>query len=209
MPSDTDKMNWLKTLHPGYFAMTMATGIIAIALDVLGNPVFSDVLYGSTVASWCILLILYTWRVIRFPAATWADLTNPRLTFNYFTIVAATDVLGLVLYIHEHVVAAVACWWIALITWATWWIPLLVVIGIWKHGVHKIRLGYDPRQWSIVFPLGMYTVATYQVSLAAEFDAMHRISHVTVWIAILAWFLLFFALGHRITVGLLGKNRTA
>jgi len=87
----------------------------------------------------------------------------------------------------------------ALFTWtlATWWIPLLVVIGIWKHVVRRVPLRYDPRQWSIVFPLGMYTVATIQLSLAAEFEPMHEISHVVVWIAIFAWCLLIAGLAAR------------
>jgi hypothetical protein len=42
----------------------------------------------------------------------------------------------------------------------TWWIPLLVVVGFWRHVVERIPLTYDPQYWSLVFQLGMYTVAT-------------------------------------------------
>jgi tellurite resistance protein TehA-like permease len=49
-------------------------------------------------------------------------------------------------------------------TFGTWWIPLLVVAGSWRHLVRRLPLRYDPAFWSMVFPLGMYTVATYHLS---------------------------------------------
>lgn len=45
MDSNTAKLAWLKNLYPGYFSLTMATGIIAIALDMLEKPLLSDALY--------------------------------------------------------------------------------------------------------------------------------------------------------------------
>jgi tellurite resistance protein TehA-like permease len=43
---------------------------------------------------------------------------------------------------------------------ATWWIPLLIVLGIWRHGVARVPIAYSAEYWTLVFPLGMYTVAT-------------------------------------------------
>ncbi len=48
----------------------------------------------------------------------------------------------------------------ALWAFGTWWIPLLVVLGIWRHLRHHWPLTYEPALWSVVFPLGMYSVAT-------------------------------------------------
>ena len=42
--------------------------------------------------------------------------------------------------------------------WATWWISLLLLFGIWKHGVCRVPLTYTPMFWSLVFPLGMYAL---------------------------------------------------
>ena len=53
--------------------------------------------------------------------------------------------------------------------WGTWWIPLLVMFGVWKHGVRRIPLSYTPMLWSIVFPLGMYAVATGRLFLAGDY----------------------------------------
>jgi tellurite resistance protein TehA-like permease len=71
--------------------------------------------------------------------------------------------------------------------WATWWIPLLVIFGIWRHVVQRYPLRYHPAYWNLVFPLGMYTVATYRLSLAADYTALQAVSRVMVWVALAAW----------------------
>jgi tellurite resistance protein TehA-like permease len=71
--------------------------------------------------------------------------------------------------------------------WATWWIPLLLLFGLWKHGVCRIPLTYTPTLWSLVFPLGMYALASLRLSLAAEFPPLLFISRAMVWIALAAW----------------------
>src|SRR5690606_13756076 len=45
--------------------------------------------------------------------------------------------------------------------WAagTWWIPLLIILGMWRHLIMKVAVptsakGYDPSYWGMVFPLG-------------------------------------------------------
>lgn len=40
--------------------------------------------------------------------------------------------------------------------WATWWIPLLILFGIWKHGLHRVPPRYSPLLWTLVFPPGVY-----------------------------------------------------
>ncbi|MGH6844299.1 MAG: tellurite resistance/C4-dicarboxylate transporter family protein [Methylocella sp.] len=71
--------------------------------------------------------------------------------------------------------------------WGTWWIPLLVMFGIWKHGVRRIPLSYTPMLWSVVFPLGMYAVATDRLSLADAYPPLQVLSHSMAWVALGAW----------------------
>ena len=46
---------------------------------------------------------------------------------------------------------------------------------------------------SLVFPLGMYAVASLHLSLAADFPPLSAISHTMVWIALAAWAVTFTA----------------
>jgi tellurite resistance protein TehA-like permease len=71
--------------------------------------------------------------------------------------------------------------------WATWWIPLLAIFGVWRHLVRRYPLTYAPMYWSLVFPLGMYAVATYRLSLASDFEPIEIFSQVMVWVALGAW----------------------
>jgi tellurite resistance protein TehA-like permease len=71
--------------------------------------------------------------------------------------------------------------------WATWWIPLLLLLGLWKHGVRRKPLTYTPLLWSLVFPLGMYSLATFRLALTAGFPPLRVLSHAMSWIALAAW----------------------
>jgi tellurite resistance protein TehA-like permease len=71
--------------------------------------------------------------------------------------------------------------------WATWWIPLLTIFGVWRHLVRRYPLTYAPMYWSLVFPLGMYAVATYRLSLASDFEPIEIFSQGMVWVALAAW----------------------
>jgi tellurite resistance protein TehA-like permease len=82
--------------------------------------------------------------------------------------------------------------------WATWWIPLLFLFGLWKHGVNRRPLRYEPVLWSFVFPLGMYAVASARLGLAAEFPPLEWISRLMIWVALAAWLLALLGLGQRL-----------
>ncbi|HEY8595463.1 MAG TPA: tellurite resistance/C4-dicarboxylate transporter family protein [Devosiaceae bacterium] len=80
--------------------------------------------------------------------------------------------------------------------WATgtWWIPMLVILGIWRHIYKRFPLAYDPLYWGAVFPLGMYAVATHQMAQALHFDFLDPLSTAFALIAMAAWLVAFAAL---------------
>jgi tellurite resistance protein TehA-like permease len=80
---------------------------------------------------------------------------------------------------------------------ATFWIPLLVILFIWKE-MQRGPHGYDPGLWSAVFPLGMYVVATHQYAAAAHLTFLAPIPRTLFWIALLAWVLTFIGMWVRL-----------
>jgi tellurite resistance protein TehA-like permease len=312
-------------LDPGYFALVMATGIISNVFFLQGQRTLSDALFALNLAAYGCLWLLTIMRAARFSAAVRADLTSPSRVFLFFTIVAATDVLGMSLALRGFGSAALVLWflacalWLGLTylgfavylfrhtggtdviggawlnaivgtqslailggaaalpaahvapqafvllpalwavglglyailivllanrmffapitpesvepllwvvmgaaaisvnagvvvasdgavtpflqslkpffsavtlavwAWATWWIPLLVLIGLWKHGLHRLPIRYTPMLWSMVFPLGMYAAATLRLSRLADVPALMTWSQTMAWVALAAW----------------------
>lgn len=85
--------------------------------------------------------------------------------------------------VHSFVVGASVVLW----SFGTWWIPLLVLFGLWRHVLRRYPLSYEPRLWSMVFPLGMYTVASYTLGKAAGFGFMVQVARVWVFVGVVAW----------------------
>jgi len=75
----------------------------------------------------------------------------------------------------------------ALWAFGTWWIPLLIVFGLWRHVWRRWPVGYEPALWSLVFPLGMYSVATLSFGKVAHLGFMEPLSRLMLWLAVAAW----------------------
>ena len=316
----------IASLHPGCFALVMATGIISNAFFLQGRRAVSDALFAANLVAYFCLVAITLLRAARCWRALRTDLLDPRLVFSFFTIVAGTDVFGMGFNLRGFGETAALMWTAALIlwfgltylgfgvltffntahhanivhggwliaivgteslvilgtvvaprlgalgpstfvlvhmlwgvglglyaifitlfahriffvdvapddltptlwvvmgaaaiatnagsalilsdtgipflaamrpfiggvtlilwAWATWWIPLLILFGIWKHAVRRVPLAYTPMLWSVVFPLGMYALASLRLSRAADFPPLHAISRAMVWIALVAW----------------------
>jgi tellurite resistance protein TehA-like permease len=84
---------------------------------------------------------------------------------------------------------------------ATWWIPMLVILGVWRHIYCRFPLRYDPLYWGAVFPLGMYTVCTFRLAQAIDAPILFAIPRLFVYVALTAWALAIAGLAHDLLRG--------
>ena len=80
--------------------------------------------------------------------------------------------------------------------WAigTWWIPLIVILGIWRHVFKQLPLKYHPQYWGMIFPMGMYTACTIKLSEALKLPFLMIIPSFFIYIALIAWSLALFGM---------------
>ncbi len=153
--------------------------------------VIAHAFWGIGILLYLIFITLFAYRIFFFHVTAeemnplfWVVMGAAAITVNAGSaMMIAEDQIGYLSNIKPFVDGVSLVLW----AWATWWIPLLVIFGIWRHVVMKAPIEYSPMYWSLVFPLGMYTVATWQLAAADRFTFMKDIPDVTIWIALAAW----------------------
>jgi hypothetical protein len=109
----------LATMHPAYFAMVMATGIVSIATYLVEWRPIAAALVWLNVAFYAALWILTAARLLRYPDRVAADFTHHGRAVGFFTTVAATCVLGSQFVIVRPVWSvAAALWVVGIVLWA-------------------------------------------------------------------------------------------
>src|SRR2546421_7304109 len=154
----------------------------------------------------CMLyLLLITLIFYRF---TFVNLTTVTLTPPYWINMGAVAITTLA---GARLIIAAPSWELlsgmapflkgfTLFFWSagTWWIPLLLILGVWRHIRKHFPLVYDPLYWGMIFPLGMYTVCTLQLSVAIGFEPLMLIPRYFVFVALAAWLAVFIGLIHSL-----------
>ncbi|MCK6476578.1 MAG: tellurite resistance/C4-dicarboxylate transporter family protein [Phycisphaerales bacterium] len=84
---------------------------------------------------------------------------------------------------------------------ATWWIPMLLILGVWRHIVRRFPLRYDPLYFGAVFPLGMYSVATARMDSAIDLPPfLGVLPPVFCYVSLAAWALAVAGMGYAVCV---------
>lgn len=108
----------IKNLHPAYFAMVMATGIISISFRALGFIGISESLFVLNLAFYLVLSVLLAARVLFFRPNVMADLRTPRRAWPFLTFVVGTNTIGAQLVLFRQAAGpATLLWLVALISW--------------------------------------------------------------------------------------------
>ena len=167
-------------------------------------------LFGSTLYVVVVTLIFH--RLV-FSTMTAEDLAPPYwidlgagaiTTLAGSTLALAASSWGFLQQILPFLLGLTLLFWVT----ATWWIPLLVALTVWRHCLKRYPLRYNPLYWDIVFPLGMYTTCTLKLAQATGLR-LEAISEGLVYLALMAWVIVFLGLWWQITRALFSGSRFA
>jgi len=86
--------------------------------------------------------------------------------------------------------------------WAfgSWLVPALLAAGWWRHVTNRVPLRYEPGWWAIVFPLGMYGVATRSLGEVDHLPIVESVGRAEIWVALAMWAAVFAAILARFAV---------
>jgi tellurite resistance protein TehA-like permease len=157
-------------------------------------------LWGGMMYIWMISLIFYRYTFFRFSP----DDLSPPYWINVGAMAIST-LAGSILILNTHDAPFIKSllpflkgftvfYWVT----GTWWIPMMVILGVWRHIYKRFPLRYDPLYWGVVFPLGMYTTCTLRLAHALELDFLLRVPPVFLCIALTVWSIVFIGLVRRL-----------
>lgn len=206
------KASFSETINGSWLVTVVATQALAVVVALLARDGTSIAherllfvalsLYLIGCAWYLIIITLITYRMVLLPL-------NPRqFTPPYWinmgalaisTLAGSTIILnappqgplhGLLPFVRGF----------TLFYWAiaTWWIPLLVMLELWRHAWSRVPFTYEVDDWDIVFPIGMYTVSTTALASAMAADYLMAIPDVGVYVSLLVWALVAAGLAWRL-----------
>src|SRR5215469_16256243 len=176
---------------------TQSLSVVAATL-VKSWPSQSSLLAPVAAAMWSIGLVLYLllvslimlrWLTVPMTPATLGPPYWILMGATAITVLAGAKILGLpgTLHVVKATRGFVEGFSFALWAFGTWWIPLLIILGLWRHVRRHWPLSYEPTLWSVVFPLGMYSVATLSFGKVAQLSFMEPLARFMYWVSVAAW----------------------
>lgn len=193
----------LDQLNGSWFLWAVATQSVAVAAAYLGSLVHGHALHTFAWVCWAIGIVQYLLtaalalaRLLVRPVAP-ADLIP---SYWIFMGAAAISVLAgakiLELPVGDSPLPHAVTSGLSAILWSfcTWLIPLLLVLGWWRHVVRRVPLRYDTNAWSLVFPIGMYGVATRELGRATGTSWLTALGSWEERVAAVVWAVVFVAM---------------
>ena len=205
-----DKPSLDRGINGGWLLAVVATQSMAVLGALISEHVpqpmrlelnffaLSMWLWGGMLYIWMMSLIFYRYTFFRFLPG---DLSPPYwINMGAMAISTLAGSLLIVNAPHAPFLTSLLPFTkgFTIFYWATgtWWIPMLLVLGVWRHVYKRFPLRYDPLYWGAVFPLGMYAASTQELTQAMELDFLAPVPRVFLAVALLAWLAAFGGVVH-------------
>ncbi|KUN87800.1 hypothetical protein AQJ66_09230 [Streptomyces bungoensis] len=193
----------LRQVNGTWFIWAVGTQSVAVATASLAQHTGGTALGALASVCWAVGLLQYlltaalTLARLLLEPVTPAELVPPYWVFMgaaAISVLAGAKLLelppGRELLPRQVVLGLSALLW----SFCTWLIPLLLVLGVWRHALRRLPLRYETSLWSLVFPVGMYGVATRELGRVAGWDWMTTIGTTEAWAALAVWAAVFTAM---------------
>ena len=155
--------------------VSVATSGLAIPAADLGFVGAAIGLLVLAICLYCAMTGLVIWRAVHEPSA-------PELFQPDMWILMGGAAIATLAGDHIHKAGVEEIRPVTVMTWivASLWTPLLVAASV------RLR---DGNWWAAVFPLGMYSSATFATAVETGWHALTTVSLVFFWVALAAWLL--------------------
>lgn len=187
-------------------SQSLAVGMSQLQADFEGTAARLIGLFA--VLAWSVGVILYAaigmlvlLRVVRygitaeqFDPTYWVAMGALAIAVVAGSGIVSMEPTPMVDAVRPLIAATVVIFW----TFCAWLIPLLLGAGVWRHVLRKVPLRYVAALWSMVFPIGMFAVASISMGRADGLPLAERIGHVGLAVAVIVWAIVFTAMLHRI-----------
>lgn len=195
------KPGFTRSINGGWLVAVVATQALSALLTLVAasraDPdrlqFVALSLYMLGAALYLLIITLVVYRMVFFPLRA-REFTPPY--WIDMGALAVTTLAGSLIVIHAPAHGALTellpfVKGFTLFFWATatWWIPLLVILEVWRHVWRHVPLRYETDDWDIVFPIGMYTVGTQALAQALHADFLRAIPAVGVYVSLAVWLL--------------------
>lgn len=191
-----------KGMHGGWLVSVVATQSVSVLATVLvsGFPARAQALLVTALCFsfagamlYVIIITLLVYRLVFSPVApaelsplSWVAMGAAAIsTLSGARLLGSAGSWSFIQELRPFLLGYTLFFWSV----ASWWIPLLLVLGVWRHLIRRHPLRYEPQYWGLVFPLGMYTACTTVLARASGLGFLIVVPTVSLWIAVTAWLL--------------------